>query len=88
MIVRSSLSWFRLLFVWHGSVLPRILPRLLLVLLIALLAASLRHWWLSSFGDSHSAFPPLPAWRVAGHLPGLSQLGQLRPLLGGTQAAC
>ncbi|BBF84319.1 probable transmembrane protein [Aquitalea magnusonii] len=57
MIVRSSHSWFRLLFVWHGSVLPRILPRLMLVLLIALLAASVRHWWLSSFGDSALSIP-------------------------------
>lgn len=57
MIVRSSLSWFRLLFVWHGSVLPRIVPRLLLVLLIAVLAAAARHWWLSSHSDSALSIP-------------------------------
>ena len=57
MIVRSSLSWFRLLFVWHGSVLPRIMPRLLLVLLIAILSVGARHWWLSSHADSALSIP-------------------------------
>ncbi|MBX3261534.1 MAG: hypothetical protein KIS78_16995 [Labilithrix sp.] len=28
MIVRPRLSWLRMLFVWHGSVVPKILPRL------------------------------------------------------------
>jgi putative membrane protein len=57
MIVRSSLSWFRLLFVWHGSVLPRIMPRLLLVLLIAIMSAGARHWWLSTHADSALSIP-------------------------------
>jgi putative membrane protein len=57
MIVRSSLSWFRLLFVWHGSVLPRIMPRLLLVLLIAILSVGARHWWLSTHADSALSIP-------------------------------
>ena len=57
MIVRSSLSWFRLLFVWHGSVLPRIMPRLLLVLLIAIMSAGARHWWLSIHADSALSIP-------------------------------
>ncbi|WP_374555305.1 bestrophin family protein [Aquitalea pelogenes] len=57
MIVRSSLSWFRLLFVWHGSVLPRIMPRLLLVLLIAVMSAGARHWWLSTHADSALSIP-------------------------------
>ncbi len=35
MIVRSKLNWFRMLFIWHGSVLSDILPQLLLVLAIA-----------------------------------------------------
>jgi ion channel-forming bestrophin family protein len=35
MIVRPKLNWFRMLFVWHGSVLRTILPQLLLVLGIA-----------------------------------------------------
>jgi len=57
MIVRSPVHWFRLLFVWHGSVLPRIMPRLLLVLLIALLSSAARHWWLSSHADSALSIP-------------------------------
>ena len=35
MIVRSKLNWFRMIFIWHGSVLSDILPQLLLVLGIA-----------------------------------------------------
>jgi putative membrane protein len=42
MIVRSNLSWFRLLFVWRGAALPRILPQLSIVLVVSLLAAALR----------------------------------------------
>jgi ion channel-forming bestrophin family protein len=57
MIVRSPVPWFRLLFVWNGSVLPRILSRLLLVFMISLLATAARHWWLSSHGDSALSIP-------------------------------
>ncbi|KUM03824.1 hypothetical protein KIF53_12015 [Chromobacterium subtsugae] len=57
MIVRNTSSWFRLLFVWHGSVLPRILPRLLLVFALAILASSIRHWWLTSLADSALSIP-------------------------------
>lgn len=57
MIVRNTTSWFRLLFVWQGSVLPRILPRLLIVLAVSLLAAGLRHWWLQSLRDSSLSIP-------------------------------
>lgn len=57
MIVRNIPSWFRLLFVWHGSVLPRILPRLLLVLAVAVAAASIRHWWLASLRESSLGIP-------------------------------
>jgi predicted membrane chloride channel (bestrophin family) len=39
MIQRPKLNWFRMLFVWHGSVLRTILPQLFLVLLISSLAA-------------------------------------------------
>jgi putative membrane protein len=35
MIIREKDNWFRLLFVWHGSVLPQILPRLLVLLALA-----------------------------------------------------
>ena len=28
MIVRSKLHWFRMIFAWRGSVLPKIMPRL------------------------------------------------------------
>jgi putative membrane protein len=36
MIVRPKPNWFRMLFVWKGSVLPLILPRLLLVLALSI----------------------------------------------------
>jgi putative membrane protein len=35
MIVREKQNWFRLLFVWRGSVLPEILPRLLVVFILS-----------------------------------------------------
>ena len=35
MIIREKQNWFRLLFVWRGSVLPEILPRLLVVLILS-----------------------------------------------------
>ena len=35
MIIREKDNWFRLLFAWHGSVLPQILPRLLVLLALA-----------------------------------------------------
>ncbi|MCC3154189.1 bestrophin family ion channel [Hymenobacter sp. BT770] len=35
MIIREKDNWLRLLFVWHGSVLPQILPRLLALLLLS-----------------------------------------------------
>lgn len=36
MIVRPRPHWLGILFVWHGSVLPRILPQLGLITLLAL----------------------------------------------------
>ncbi|MDM1293978.1 hypothetical protein HX021_06675 [Sphingobacterium sp. N143] len=36
MIVRKKENWFRMLFVWHGSVLPALLPRLLLLFIFSL----------------------------------------------------
>ncbi|WP_151087199.1 bestrophin family protein [Hymenobacter baengnokdamensis] len=35
MIIREKDNWLRLLFVWHGSVLPQILPRLLALLVLS-----------------------------------------------------
>lgn len=36
MIIRKKEHWFRMLFVWHGSVLPALLPRLGLLLILSL----------------------------------------------------
>lgn len=36
MIIRTKEHWFRMLFVWHGSVLPQLLPRLLLLFMLSL----------------------------------------------------
>lgn len=38
MILRPTTNWFRMLFVWDGSVLQSIIPQLLLMLMISLLA--------------------------------------------------
>jgi putative membrane protein len=38
MIVRGHTNWFRMLFIWNGSVLPAILPQLILMLLVSSLA--------------------------------------------------
>jgi putative membrane protein len=35
MIVRGHTNWFRMLFIWNGSVLPAILPQLILMLLVS-----------------------------------------------------
>lgn len=35
MIIRKREHWFRMLFVWHGSVLPKLLPRLILLFILA-----------------------------------------------------
>ncbi len=40
MIVRPKVSWFRLLFVWNGSVLPAILPQLAFMAALSTLAAA------------------------------------------------
>ena len=37
MIVRPRLHWLRMLFVWRGSVLPRILPQIAIVTVLAVL---------------------------------------------------
>jgi ion channel-forming bestrophin family protein len=38
MIIRPKLNWFRLLFVWRGSVLPQLLPRLGLIFALSIAA--------------------------------------------------
>lgn len=38
MIIRPKLNWFRLLFVWRGSVLPQLLPRLALIFALSIAA--------------------------------------------------
>lgn len=38
MIIRPAPNWFRMLFVWHGSVLPSIIPQLVFMALISVLA--------------------------------------------------
>lgn len=42
MIIRKKEHWFKMLFVWHGSVLPRLLPRLFLLFIISLGVVYLR----------------------------------------------
>ncbi|MCE9666356.1 hypothetical protein LY474_00905 [Myxococcus stipitatus] len=44
MIVRPRLHWLRMLFVWRGSVVPRILPRLLFFLGVSCPAVLLGPW--------------------------------------------
>lgn len=36
MIIRKKENWFKMLFVWHGSVLPRLLPRLILLFVLSI----------------------------------------------------
>ncbi|SCK21564.1 bestrophin family protein [Vogesella sp. LIG4] len=52
MIVRPRYHWFSLLFIWRGSVVPRILSRLMLVLCISLLACLTAPWWVSHHAQS------------------------------------
>lgn len=35
MIIRKKENWFRMLFIWQGSVLPRVLPRLILLFILS-----------------------------------------------------
>ncbi|OTP67283.1 bestrophin family protein [Caballeronia sordidicola] len=41
MIIRPKLNWFRMLFVWRGSVLPQLLPRLALIFVLSVLAIAM-----------------------------------------------
>ena len=65
MIVRPHLHWFRLLFVWRGSVLPYIAARLVLVLAVSVISVACRDWWLSAHGDSSLSIPPFTLMGVS-----------------------
>ncbi len=45
MIVRPKLHWFRMLFVWRGSLLTRILPQLFTLVLLATLVVLIKHFY-------------------------------------------
>ncbi len=65
MIVRPHLHWFRLLFVWHGSVLPYIISRLLLVCAVSVLSVLSRDWWMSMHAESALSIPPFTLMGIA-----------------------
>ena len=65
MIIRPRHHWFRLLFVWRGSVLPDIAGRLLLVLIVSILAVLSRDWWMGAHADSALSIPPFTLMGVA-----------------------
>ena len=65
MIVRPHLHWFRLLFVWRGSVLPYIVTRLLLVLAVSVASVLLRGWWMSEHAASALSIPPFTLMGIA-----------------------
>jgi len=65
MIVRPRHHWFRLLFVWRGSVLPEIVGRLSVVLCVSILSVLCRDWWLEHFPESALSIPPFTLMGVA-----------------------
>jgi putative membrane protein len=65
MIVRPHLHWFRLLFVWRGSVLPYIITRLLLVLAVSVLSVLSLDWWMNAHAASALSIPPFTLMGVA-----------------------
>ena len=65
MIVRPHLHWFRLLFVWRGSVLPYIATRLVLVLAVAVASVLSRSWWMSEHATSALSIPPFTLMGIA-----------------------
>lgn len=65
MIVRPHLHWFRLLFVWRGSVLPYIITRLSLVLAVSVLSVLSLDWWMSAHAASALSIPPFTLMGVA-----------------------
>ncbi|WP_153130614.1 bestrophin family protein [Dechloromonas hortensis] len=65
MIVRPRHHWFRLLFVWRGSVLPDIIGRLALVLAVSVISVLSREWWMSVHANSALSIPPFTLMGVA-----------------------
>lgn len=65
MIVRPRHHWFRLLFVWRGSVLPDIIGQLSLVLAVSTASVLCSDWWLDKFPDSALSIPPFTLMGVA-----------------------
>lgn len=65
MIIRPRHHWFRLLFVWRGSVLPDISGRLALVFGVSVISVLSRDWWMTSHADSALGIPPFTVMGVA-----------------------
>ena len=65
MIIRPRHHWFRLLFVWRGSVLPDIIGRLSLVFAVSVISVLSRDWWMSAHADSALSIPPFTLMGVA-----------------------
>jgi putative membrane protein len=65
MIIRPHHHWFRLLFVWRGSVLPNIIGRLLLVLVVSIVSVLSRDWWMGQYAASALSIPPFTLMGVA-----------------------
>ncbi|WP_412480363.1 bestrophin family protein [Azonexus sp. IMCC34839] len=65
MIVRPRHHWFRLLFVWRGSVLPQIIGRLALILAVSVASLLCSDWWLQHFPDSALSIPPFTLMGIA-----------------------
>lgn len=65
MIVRPHLHWFRLLFIWRGSVLHYLVTRLLLVLAVSVSSVLSRGWWMSEHAASALSIPPFTLMGIA-----------------------
>lgn len=65
MIVRPRHHWFRLLFVWRGSVLPDVVGRMSLVLAVSVGAVLFRDAWVEHFPGSALSIPPFTLMGIA-----------------------
>lgn len=65
MIVRPRHHWFRLLFVWRGSVIDDIVGRLSLVLVVSVFSVYSREWWMSAHAASALSIPPFTLLGIA-----------------------
>jgi ion channel-forming bestrophin family protein len=65
MIVRPRYHWFRLLFVWRGSVLRDIAGRLALVLAVSVGSVVSCDWWMNAHAESALSIPPFTLMGVA-----------------------